>query len=230
MKYFIVFLFFLPACSVSQRDLLGEAQMCLDQAIPQNAQTCIDPIRAIDTREADILKCGAGFITEGFKDGTRILKAYRQMADPQQGTLSFFGTMTFSSHSGAHENRSFAREVDKYCQASGQPVYSMLSSISLAATTLSAAGGVNWTLEEPPTKEEVREAIKALRSTKENPQTIEAVREVGSSLIRMFQKNCQQTKLRPTVLCKQIEAALRIAGNNKDTETTADRLLDIWSQ
>jgi hypothetical protein len=230
MKYLIALLFLSAACSASERDLLGEAQICLDQAQPQTAQSCIDPIRSVHTREAEVLKCGAGFITEGFKDGTRILKAYRQMADPKQGTLSFFGTMTFSSHPNSHSNRSFAREVDMHCQASGQPVYNMLSAISLAATTLSAAGGVDWSLQEPPTREEVLGAINTLRATKGSPQTVEAVREVGSALVRMFEKSCLQTKLRPTVLCRQIDAALRIAGGNKDTETTADRLLDIWSQ
>lgn len=215
------------ACTPSEDDLIGKAQLCVDKAVPSDAMTCIEPIRNSSKASAQIVKCSAGFLAENFGRGARILKAYRQLEDPSEGTASFLGVMTFNSHGTPEENRTFSREINGYCQQTDQKSYRLLGAMGLTATTISAAGGLHWSRENPPTKDDIHRAIMNLRATRNDPQTIQAFEEVGTAVVIMFENACTTEEVANQKLCDQAKAALS-GGSDKSGESIGERILDLW--
>ncbi|WP_413289070.1 hypothetical protein [Bdellovibrio sp. HCB337] len=229
-KELLVLTLALAACSPSEDDLIGAAQLCVDKASPSEAYSCIEPIRHINKRSANIVKCSAGFAAEGFGKGQKLVAANRELDDPAKGSPSFLGLMTFASKTTPDQNRQFAKEVDAYCQGTGKPVYDLLSAMSLSATTISAVGGLNWDKNSPPNRDDIRSAISNMLATRSDPQTAEGVREIGRLVLRMVVSGCQTDRDIAPRLCERVESALNADPGNKDADTVGDRALEAWRQ
>lgn len=220
----------LAACSPSEDDLIGAAQLCVDKASPSEAYSCIEPIRYINKRSANIVKCSAGFSAEGFGRGDKIVAANQDLEDPTKGTPSFLGLMTFASKPTPEQNRQFAKEVDSFCQGTGKPIYNLLSAMSLSGTTISAVGGLRWDKNNPPNREDIRRAIATMLATRTDPQTAEGIHEVGELVLRMVINGCETNRDIAPRLCERVEGVLNSAAGSKDAETIGDRALEYWQQ
>jgi hypothetical protein len=135
--------------------------------------------------------------------------------------------MTFNSHSTPEENRTLSREINSYCQQTDQRSYRLLGAMGLTATTISAAGGLQWSPEHPPTKDDIRQAIMNLRATRNDPETIQAFEEVGTAVVIMFENACTAEEVANQKLCDQAKAALS-GGGDKSGQSVGERILDLW--
>jgi hypothetical protein len=87
MRYLLPLIFLvLAACSESEDDKIGQAQLCLDKASPSEAEGCVREIQNINKPAAQGVKCAAGFVSEGFGRGDRYAKALQQIDMYCQGS------------------------------------------------------------------------------------------------------------------------------------------------
>lgn len=227
MKYLIILSLLIAGCAPTEDDLIGKAQLCLDHAHPSEAQNCIEPIRGYDKASAQLVKCSAGFASEDFGRGLRLAKAYGKLDQKGQGMVAFLAAMTFYTHHTPEQNREFARQTNQYCQGSKISAYQLLGALSLTATTIAATGGLQWSSGNPPTRDQIIDAMNALKATRNDPETIQALQEVGSAIVIMLERSCEKKSVGDDKLCAQAQAAVA-GGGEKGGESIGERALDVW--
>lgn len=121
------------------------AQSCLDKlklSQSSEALNCVSKLSDIDTPQANMLKCSALFIKQGFSDPNRLSQVAEQLtlsgAQGSNGTAAVIGLMAFT---GA-EAQSEAESAMTYCQKSGSKGMTLLASLTGVATALSAIGDI----------------------------------------------------------------------------------------
>lgn len=121
------------------------AQSCLDRlklSQSSEALNCVANLTDIDTPQANMLKCSALFIKQGFSDPSRLAQVADQMtksgAQGSNGTAAVIGLMAFSGSSAQQESE----DAMTYCQKSGSKGMTLLASLTSVATALSAIGDI----------------------------------------------------------------------------------------
>jgi hypothetical protein len=133
----VVAVFFQVGCENSDEKAIANAQSCLDQArTSDDANRCFALVQDMDSASANLIKCSARYIQQGFT-GARFASAFEQLKDNPSGgssdamtsTLSF---LSFSSPAAATETYGF-------CEKSGLKSLIRLSVMSRMATTIISA-------------------------------------------------------------------------------------------
>lgn len=146
--FYIPFIFslsaILMACENADDKAISAAQACLDNArTSTQADTCISMVSALDTEQANLIKCSAMYVKKGFTS-TRFADAFSQLKNNPTGTggqavdgmgsaisyLAFTGT-------GASAD---ADTTYNYCQKSGARSMLRLANMTKLATYVLSIG------------------------------------------------------------------------------------------
>lgn len=216
----------LISCGPKDADKVGEAQLCLDKAAQGAAAACLEKIAGIDTAAANTMRCSAGFIDEGFTQPARFksaLDALSQQTNGQTNTLTFLSYIAFSSKATAQENSDFAEATYSACVKSEAKGLTMLGSMAMTATTISAIAGTVTQGDGA--------GIQAAITTLLNSGDPAATAAVGSAVITTYNASCVEGAEANQGLCDQLNTYLADAGGNVDTsdpQAVGQTILERW--
>lgn len=117
-------------------DKIGDAQFCLDKlpAVPTATEVdaCMSPIEGMDSVGAQAIRCSAGFIREGFSNGSRFLQAFEAIdsGTDSSSMQALMGILTFASTNSVATNFSNASTTYSACLASGGKGSTLLASFT----------------------------------------------------------------------------------------------------
>lgn len=199
--------FGLAACAPSNADKIADAQDCLDRSTSDTALSCLSKVDGVETSGAQLVRCSAYFIDQGFGDPGRLSRVSEELNRDNGGgggssTIAVLSFMAFSSAKyDKTTNLNFSETAFTACQASSSKGMIYLSSMTRIATV--ALGLV--TLYDPqtgtpPTEAQIREGL----CTNANPAS-RAV--IGSATRAAYEQNCKG-KENPDPVCQEYAAAV----------------------
>jgi hypothetical protein len=210
----------LTACSQSESDKVADAQACLDSSTPATAQACMSKIEGVSSKEASLLRCSAGFITEGLASASTLSNAFSAIGSGGGNpTLTMMGVLAFDSFgTDSTSNQAFADETFNHCNDAGNPGFVLVASFSRMATTLAVAGSLFDGTEI--TADELQTAVASL-STAENSV-------IGSTAVAAYTVSCSGENPSNPTLCTELETAITAAGGPSNTEAIGAALSGAW--
>jgi hypothetical protein len=214
------FLLFAISCSQSESDKVADAQACLDDSTPATAQACLSKISGINSKEASLIRCSAGFITEGLASASTLSNAFSAIgsggANP---TLTMMGVLAFDSFGNdATANQDFADETFSHCNAAGNPGFVLIASFSRMATTLAVAGNLFDGTEI--TADELQTAVASLSTAEDSV--------IGSTAVAAYTASCSSDTPSNPTLCDELGTAITAAGGPSNTEAIGAALSGAW--
>lgn len=214
----------LISCAPKNADKIGEAQLCLDKATQGTAATCLEKIEGIDTAAANVMRCSAGFIDEGFTEPTRFKNAFEALSQQSAGatnTLTFLSFIAFSSKGNATDNKAFASATNEACLKTNAKGLTLLGSMAMTATLIS--GGLT-SLNDGAA---IQSAIATLLGGGDN--TSKAA--IGSAVIATYNTSCNQGTEANQGLCDQLNGYLGGAGavDTSDPLAVGNAILTNWN-
>lgn len=121
----------------SEKDMLAEAQLCLDKASANNALSCVSKISHLNSPDAHALMCSAGFVESGVVSPSNLAKAFTALSDENAGATTMLASLRF-------ENSSLMNTTNESCKKSGSAGFALISAMAKTATTLASFGsGIN---------------------------------------------------------------------------------------
>ncbi|MBX3016771.1 MAG: hypothetical protein KF767_02690 [Bdellovibrionaceae bacterium] len=206
----------LAACAPSNADKVADAQDCLDRATSDTALACLSKVDGVETAGAELVRCSAYFIDQGFSDPGRLSRVSEELKkDGNNGgggssTIAVLSFMAFSaSKYDKTTNLNFSETAFASCQGSSSKGMIYLSSMTRIATV--ALGLVTLydpTTGTPPTESQIREGL----CTNATPAS-RAV--IGSATRAAYEQNCKG-KENPDPVCKEYAAA--VGGGTTDEQ------------
>lgn len=125
--------FLLMACepAQSEKDMIAEAQFCLDEATDgPSADACLSKISALDSAEANTLRCAGGFITAQIASPENLSRALNAISDGD-GTAVLLSALSFP-------NVTLVNETVASCNKSGQNGLKLLGAMAKVQRQLQA--------------------------------------------------------------------------------------------
>lgn len=211
---------FLMGCEAEQteKDMLAEAQFCLDKATAATASACMSKIQGLTSPQAYALRCAEGFISAGVTSPQNLSDAVTSISTPGQGTSAMLSALSFSDVNSA--NATF-----NSCNLSNQSGLALMGAMAKSATVLASAGGVLASCST--TGCDVSGAIGSLVTDFQDgtlsTQNEETVTAITSSIITVYETSCG-TAAANTELCGQIDTAATAAGVDITNLTAAEQL------
>lgn len=141
--YLIACTFLFLGCQKSEKDALQSAQLCLNNATPENARSCVDKISDLYSPNAQKLKCSAIYLAEGFGTASQIITLLDSL-DSNAGsqcntgncspTLAVITELSFKNGDNSiianrDKNLSLAEEAMATCSNTGFKSYVQISSL-----------------------------------------------------------------------------------------------------
>lgn len=138
----------LTSCGEKDKDKLGDAQSCLDKALPSEAKNCVAKIQDNQSEGANTLRCAAYFIAEGFDQPEKYVDALSQIKKQPTGCSSCSSTMgvvDVLSFAGAGTATTDAIDTNlvnseqalEYCSNSGNKSYTLIATLARFSTIIS---------------------------------------------------------------------------------------------
>ncbi|HEY8272036.1 MAG TPA: hypothetical protein VIG33_14185 [Pseudobdellovibrionaceae bacterium] len=215
---------FLISCAPKAADKIGDAQLCLDKATQGTAAACLEKIEGIDTAAANVMRCSAGFIDEGFTDPTRFKKAFDALSQKSAGatnTLTFLSFIAFSSKGTATENKAFATDTYNSCLKTKAKGLTLLGSMAMTATVIS--GGLTALNDGAA----IQTAITSLLGSADDSSKT----AVGSAVIATYTSSCTDGSEANQGLCDQLNGYLGTDGavDISDPLAVGNAILTNWN-
>lgn len=208
----------LTGCEAEQteKDLLAEAQYCLDDAQSETqADACMTKISGLNSERANELKCSAGFYTVASPEN--LSEALNSMSDSGGSTTSVLGVLAFS-------DKARATATFNYCNDSGSDGLKLLGAMAKTATILSDLG-----LGSGDPEAQISAALAALSGNGGATAT-----EIGETIQAVYSASCE-IGMANEDMCGSISDALA-ANPSVDISDPAQAsaigqlLIDQWNQ
>lgn len=206
----------------SEKDMIAEAQFCLDEANDANsAGACINKISGLNSPQANTLRCAAGFIAAEVTSPKNLSTALNAINDGA-GAPALMSALSFPSVD-------LAKTTFEYCNASSQNGLKLIGAMAKSATILaSIATGLPSCSSETNCDASAIEAtlsnlITALDNGN-NPAANESVIEIVSSVQAVYSSTCSGNTNSNADICKQINTAIADSGYNVNTQDQAELL------
>jgi hypothetical protein len=124
----------LSGCETEEKNLLAQAQACINDARPGNVGQCRQYLNNLSNEKSYLLRCSIDFIEQGFtaKAMGKAFQAIAQSGSSQ--TATFMGFMAFSSTAAA--DQTYAN-----CSKSGEGSYIVIASIAQVSTLAASVSG-----------------------------------------------------------------------------------------
>jgi hypothetical protein len=220
----------LSGCQETDADKIGDAQLCIDSATAATVNSCLSKIEGIDSQAANVLRCSAGFIEEGFDQADRLINSLEQLDSGGEGTSGLMSLIAFKSKSGGVLNKAFAKATSEYCQKSGQKGLSLLGTLAMSATTLAAL--VDGALSSISTVDpaDIRAEITNLLNDAagNDPTALATVNDIGAAVSATYKIACTGSSS-TSDMCKDIVEAIDTNGVDiNDPEAVGAEILRLW--
>jgi hypothetical protein len=211
----------LVSCGPKDADKVGEAQLCIDKATQGTAAACSEKVTGIDTPAANMIRCSAGFIDEGFTKPARFKSAFDAFStNSTNNTEAFMSILSFTALSSNAANAAAAEATYQACSKTGGKGLMMLGSMAITATTLAQIAGT-FTSGSTPTETEIHNA---LASAVGNPAATAAI---GSAITTTYTASCQSGDDSNKALCDQLDTAL-VGVDTTDSAAVGQAVLNYW--
>ena len=202
-------------CVKRDIDKISEAQDCLDTATSANALTCMEKIEGVETAGANLIRCSAYFVDQGFADTTRLASVAERISSsngtPQDNTFAALSVMGFvATKYTKSENNSLSEKSLAVCEKSKSPGLIYLSSLSRISTVILNVSAYDHLSGNPPTTTELENVVC------NNPDSA-VLTAIGMAAIAAYQNDCvlhQGSGQTTDAVCQQYATA--IANNNSD--------------
>jgi hypothetical protein len=193
-------------CGRKDIDKVGDAQACLDSSTQATVSQCLDMVAGIESTQAYVVRCAAGFIAEWTDLPTKLSNASDQMKNGSTtASLAAMKVLSFSSTTTADANLA-------NCQKSESKGLMLLSSISSMATHLSTSCSTD---PIDPT----------CVSNAANDPVISS--EVGKAAVVAYDSNCTGGQNTNSQFCNQFQTASNNAGGTSNSAEFGKQLLLI---
>lgn len=206
----------------SEKDLLAEAQFCLDTSTEGTAMSCISKISSFDSAEANALKCSAGFIEAGVVSPKNLSKAITAISnDSSGGSMVMLASLSFGNG-----KTTLADSTNSSCAKSGSSGFALLGSMAKAATTLSNIGGStvlascanpsSCTIEEisDSISENINNIVHAINNGGNveisEEDAVDAAVGIASSIVDVYQATCGAVVINQDI-CGELNTAAQDA-------------------
>lgn len=203
----------LSACSETNRDKIGEAQLCLDTATPSTVNSCLSKISGIESANAYALRCSANFIAQGLGSASTLSEALNNLSG-MGGNAALFSVLRFKA-STTTEAASLASSAQANCDKSGNAGMKLIASMATTATTLSnlVSGVGPIDPNNPPSETDIKNALNSLASqlnsgdqTQVDSATAQ-VQAITDALVSTYNSSCTSGSSQQTDICKQLQPA-----------------------
>lgn len=209
------------ACAKKDIDKVSEGQDCLDKATATTALTCLEKIEGIDSASANIVRCAAYFVDQGFNDPTRISSVADQVTsgsgNQDSSSIQALSVMGFtSSKYSMANNYTLSQTAFAACTKSQAGGLVYLSSMNRIATALLNDLGYNPQSGTAPTPAELEQ-----RLCTDGPST-DTKTAMGNAALAAYNQNCLNKDITQDVMCQQYKTA--IDSSNSDPATIGETL------
>lgn len=220
----------LSGCQETEADKIGDAQLCLDKATAGTASACLSKIEGIDTPAANVLRCSAGFIEEGFDQADRLINSIEQLDAGGEGSAGLMSLIAFKSKTGGALNKAFATATSEYCQKSGKKGLSLLGTLAMSATTLAALvdGALSSisTIDPADIRLEITNLLNDAAAN--DPDALQTVNDIGAAVSTTYQVACANGAS-TSDMCREMVEAIETNGVNiNDAEAVGQEILRLW--
>lgn len=201
-------------CVKRDIDKISEGQDCLDNSTSLTALNCLSKVEGVESAGANLIRCSAYFIDQGFADTTRLANVAQQISNAsgssQDNTFAALSVMGFTAQKYSKSvNSSLSTTAGAVCEKSKSPGLIYLSSLSRIATTLlDLVGSFDPTSGIAPTAAEIETAL----CTAPTDATKMAI---GAAAIAAYQNDCvlHQGQGNQDSVCQQYAAALAVSSD-----------------
>jgi hypothetical protein len=220
----------LGGCQETDADKIGDAQLCIDKATAATVNSCLSKIEGIETPAANVLRCSAGFIEEGFDQADRLISSLEELDSGGEGSAGLMSLIAFKSKSGGSLNKAFASATAQYCLKSGQKGLSLLGTLAKSATILAAL--VDGALSSISTIDpaDIRLEITALLNdaAANDPTALATVNDIGAAVAATYQIACSGSASTSDMCREMVEAIDTNGVDINDSEAVGQEILRLW--
>lgn len=222
----------LGACAApqSEKDLLLEAQFCLDTAASSEVAGCLSKISHIRNSAASALRCAGGFISQELTSPENLGGAINALMDDNSGSLTLLGALKMDSDD-------VAAATAAECNASGSSSYMLLGAMARSSTKLGTVLGNNASVDctgktalecSVASIEEGINELVGSGSTLQPEEISAAIEAIGSTVSVVYDTTCGSAKANEDI-CGMIDEALQ-GVDISNTQAVGDKLLEYWQQ
>lgn len=223
---FIVLAYLLTGCGKkTDQDNVAGAQACLDdwnyQNPPYPISSCTSQVEGIDSAAADLIRCSAELIQEGFSDPTRLSSAISKLnsGSGASQTLEYLGVMSFRSGSSSTENLENAAKAQQLCDKSGSKGLILLASAANIAT-LFCGGSADTTNGCTISVSNLTNLLTSGTSSE----------QIGNAAISLVESNCANgTNSASGNFCEQFNSAIASAGGKENAAEIGSVILKCYA-
>ncbi len=219
----------LTGCSQeqSEKDMLAEAEFCLDDATNSSAaNACMTKIEGL-TSESRVcfLRCAAGFISAGVTSPQNLSQVLNSMSEGGS-TASVLGLIAFDS-------QNLADTTFTYCTASKSEGMMLLGALAKSATVIASLTSGSGDIETQM-QTAITDILDDLQNgnPSEQAEALENIVKIGGTIQTVYQTTCG-TAIANEDICNSIsDAAATLPGGIDVTTATPEELgqalLDYW--
>lgn len=210
----------------TEKDMLAEAQFCLDKATDATAaNACMTKIQGLTSKQSYALRCAAGFISSGITQPANLSTALNSMKDGAS-TASVLGVLSF-------DDQNLADTTFTNCSQSGDSGLELVAAMAKTATLIANLASGSGSLEA-----QMQTAITSIVTNLASgdptlqAQAVASATEIGSTIQTVYQTTCSIAVTANSEMCSSINGA--IAANpgvdivNSNPDDVGAALLDYW--
>ncbi|MGZ3770207.1 MAG: hypothetical protein ACXVCP_17430 [Bdellovibrio sp.] len=209
----------------SEKDMLAEAQFCLDKATnASSVNTCMAKIDGLTSEQSYSLRCAGGFVSAGITSPANLATAMNSMKQ-NASTASVLGVLAF-------DNQTLMDSTFDNCSKSGDAGLKLVAAMSKTATVIYQLTNASGTIEQQMTNA-ITSIITNLTSNNAAAQAaaVASATQIGGAIQTVYQASCSLNSVN-TQMCGSISGALAAAPSiNISTSSPQDigaALLNYW--
>ncbi len=223
----------------TERDKIGDAQICLDKvtaADPDIADTCLAKVADVSSKAGDNIRCAGAFVKEGYTDVTTLINTFSAVGN-DAGSASFLTAVVFDGRNSTNLNTAAgattyynqAKSASTYCASAGLKVGTLITTFAFLGNALinigcqaSAACGVTFFNFDPGTN------LVPLASYFTNPSNTAGIEQLysdlGTLVINSYLISCSGKAVSET-LCTSISTAVTEGGGTSNPAGVGKKLI-----
>ncbi|MGE0633815.1 MAG: hypothetical protein AB7O96_15480 [Pseudobdellovibrionaceae bacterium] len=216
----------ITSCSAKKdSEKMADAQYCLDDSTQETAKSCLSGIEGIESKQANYLRCAAGFLAEGFGDPDNLVELKSQL-DTDGGTnqMAILSILAFKSAGDDDEaNLANARATKTYCEKAGSSILTRFATAATMASILSDVANIDWSDPANLDPDTAAQLIEDIAQT-DDPDMQAAV---GDVVIDSYTSQCQNSTSED---CEKVNDAIAAVGGTDNPEKVGEAALCVYNK
>lgn len=212
----------------TEKDMLAEAQYCLDKATATTASACMSKISGLSSPQAYALRCAEGFISADVTSPQNLADAMNAISEGS-GATGLLSAISFPDTTAA--NKTF-----NDCNLSNSSGLAMIGAMAKSATILASVAASFPSCSTPEAcntaiAEGIDNLIGGLSSgdLADKAEAERNVTEIVSAVTTVYATSCSSASSENSEMCAPINAAAAAAGVDINAMTEQEKL-DLGKQ